>query len=243
MKQLPFNPAVNCPGRNSESVFDRLRHISRVPENAIGLANRSCHGRPDSDFVESHHDISHKSNRKPQRTPEKQEQCIQRPLARKKVDVDFREQHAREPSCRIAMSGPRQDFCVFASENPRIGSSVAKHHDPEPIRRKTAYDLFRGQVLRVRVRFIGERWSEYRDHGDGVLRTRFRHCRTLTANHSALAGRELPTAPPEKSAAPTGAPCPRQACRAQHIWNSQQVIRTFSIRPTPKRTYWGAYPE
>src|ERR1019366_231595 len=87
-EQRPFDPVVNCPGRNSKAVLDRLRHISRVPENEISLANRSCHGWPDSDFVESHHDISHQRNRKPQGAPEKQEQCIQRSLEWKKVDVD-----------------------------------------------------------------------------------------------------------------------------------------------------------
>jgi hypothetical protein len=60
------------------------------------------------------------------------------------------------------MPRPRQDFCVFAGENPRIGRFFARQHDPEPIRRKTAYDLFRGQDLRVRVRVIGEHWCEYR---------------------------------------------------------------------------------
>src|ERR1700732_5637394 len=64
------------------------------------------------------------------------------------------------------MSGPPQDFCVFASENPRIGRSVAKEHDLEPIRWQTAYDLFHGQVLRVRAGFIRERWGEYRKHED-----------------------------------------------------------------------------
>jgi hypothetical protein len=60
--------------------------------------------------------------------------------------------------------GPPQDFRILASQNPRIGRPIAEQHDPEAIRRKTAYDLFCGQVLRVRVRFIRERWSEYRNH-------------------------------------------------------------------------------
>jgi hypothetical protein len=64
------------------------------------------------------------------------------------------------------MPGPRQDLRIFARKNPRISRSVAKKHDPESIRRKTAYDLFHGQVLRIRVRFIRERWSEYRNHGN-----------------------------------------------------------------------------
>jgi hypothetical protein len=62
------------------------------------------------------------------------------------------------------MAGQRQDFSIFTGKNPRIRRSVAEKHYPEPIRRKTTYDLFRGQVLRVRVRFIRERWGEYREH-------------------------------------------------------------------------------
>src|ERR1700682_5229954 len=69
-----------------------------------------------------------------------------------------------EPSWRISMSRPPQDFGVFARKNSRIGRSVAEKHHSEPVRRKAADDFFRGKVLRVRVRFIRERWSEYRNH-------------------------------------------------------------------------------
>ena len=79
----------------SEAFFDRLRYISRVPDNTIGLANRSRHGWPNIDFIKSHHDIGHKRNRKRQRAPEEQEQRIQGPLTREKIDVGFREQHTR----------------------------------------------------------------------------------------------------------------------------------------------------
>jgi hypothetical protein len=64
------------------------------------------------------------------------------------------------------MPGPGQYFRIFASKNPRISRSVTKKQHPESIRRKTAYDLFHGQVLRVRVRFVGEQWGEYRIHED-----------------------------------------------------------------------------
>ena len=71
-----------------------------------------------------------------------------------------------KPSWRISMSSPPQDFSVFARENPWVGRSVAEKHYPEPIRGKAAYDFFRGKVLRVRVRFVRERWGEDRNHQD-----------------------------------------------------------------------------
>src|SRR5271166_5816787 len=71
-----------------------------------------------------------------------------------------------EPARSIAVPRPAQDCGIRASQNPRIGRSIAQHHDLEAIRRKTAYDFFRCQILRVRVRFIRERGSEYRDHGN-----------------------------------------------------------------------------
>jgi hypothetical protein len=58
------------------------------------------------------------------------------------------------------MSRTPQDFGVFAGKNPWIRRSVTEKQHPEPIRRKAAYDFFRSKVLRVRVRFIRERWSE-----------------------------------------------------------------------------------
>lgn len=72
-----------------------------------------------------------------------------------------------EPSGRISMSCIPQNFSIFSGENPRIGISVAEEHDPEPVRRKTADDFFRGEVLRICVRFIRERWREYSKH-EGV---------------------------------------------------------------------------
>ena len=70
----------------------------------------------------------------------------------------------RKPSRRISMSRTPQDFGVLAGKNPWIRRTGAEKHYPEPIRRKTADDFFRGKILRVRVRFIRERWSEYRNH-------------------------------------------------------------------------------
>jgi len=71
-----------------------------------------------------------------------------------------------EPSWCISMSSTPQDFRIFASENPRIGGAGAEKHYPELVRWKTAYDFSRGQILRIRVCFIRERWSEYRNHQD-----------------------------------------------------------------------------
>jgi hypothetical protein len=64
------------------------------------------------------------------------------------------------------MSRASQDFGVIAGKKPWIRHSVAEKHYPEPIRRKMAYNFFHGKVLRVCVRIIRERWSEYRNHQD-----------------------------------------------------------------------------
>jgi len=97
--------------------------------------------------------------------PRKQVGSVQWTLAREKINVDFRKKQAREPSCGISVLAKLQNLSIPASENPRIGHSVAEHYDPKPVRRETAYDLFRRKVLRVRIGFVGKRWGEYSEHG------------------------------------------------------------------------------
>src|SRR6267143_1958916 len=58
IKQFPSDSTVDCLRSNPESVFHRLGYKSRVPDNLIGLANRSRHHWPDT-AIESHHHISH----------------------------------------------------------------------------------------------------------------------------------------------------------------------------------------